>query len=170
MIDPLADRELAILRLLPAPAPLRELASLLFVTPNTLKRICGRLPQAGRRIPEEAGRQGSQTRAYLASSLSHAFQPVVHLPGETWNHDGEHRPGQQPAEDKMGGRHHAGSDGNATEPHAQRPQLRTQIEQGSQWNSHVSFGKITKRCRGMRKRTLAAPVPNPSDWAVTQAT
>jgi LuxR family maltose regulon positive regulatory protein len=37
LIEPLTDRELAILRLLPAPAALRELASTLFVTPNTLK-------------------------------------------------------------------------------------------------------------------------------------
>jgi LuxR family maltose regulon positive regulatory protein len=37
LIDPLTDRELTILRLLPAPASLRELASTLFVTPNTLK-------------------------------------------------------------------------------------------------------------------------------------
>jgi LuxR family maltose regulon positive regulatory protein len=37
MIEPLTDRELAILRLLPAPTPQRELASALFVTPNTLK-------------------------------------------------------------------------------------------------------------------------------------
>ena len=36
-IEPLTDRELAILRLLPAPASLRELAADLFVTPNTLK-------------------------------------------------------------------------------------------------------------------------------------
>jgi len=37
LIEPLTDRELAILRLLPAPSSLRELASDLFVTPNTLK-------------------------------------------------------------------------------------------------------------------------------------
>ena len=37
LIEPLTDRELAILRLLPAPSSLRELASELFVTPNTLK-------------------------------------------------------------------------------------------------------------------------------------
>ena len=37
MIEPLTDRELTILRLLPAPVSLRELASDLFVTPNTLK-------------------------------------------------------------------------------------------------------------------------------------
>jgi LuxR family maltose regulon positive regulatory protein len=37
LIEPLTDRELAILRLLPAPRSLRELASTLFVTPNTLK-------------------------------------------------------------------------------------------------------------------------------------
>jgi ATP/maltotriose-dependent transcriptional regulator MalT len=37
LIEPLTDRELAILRLLPAPTSLRELASTLFVTPNTLK-------------------------------------------------------------------------------------------------------------------------------------
>ena len=37
LIEQLTDRELAILRLLPAPTPLRELASALFVTPNTLK-------------------------------------------------------------------------------------------------------------------------------------
>jgi len=37
LIEPLTDRELAILRLLPAPTPQRELASALFVTPNTLK-------------------------------------------------------------------------------------------------------------------------------------
>ena len=37
LIEPLTDRELAILRLLPAPNSLRELASTLFVTPNTLK-------------------------------------------------------------------------------------------------------------------------------------
>ena len=37
LIEPLTDRELAILRLLPAPSSLRELASTLFVTPNTLK-------------------------------------------------------------------------------------------------------------------------------------
>jgi LuxR family maltose regulon positive regulatory protein len=37
MIEPLTERELAILRLLPAPTPQRELASALFVTPNTLK-------------------------------------------------------------------------------------------------------------------------------------
>ena len=37
LIEPLTDRELTILRLLPAPTPLRELASELFVTPNTLK-------------------------------------------------------------------------------------------------------------------------------------
>jgi ATP/maltotriose-dependent transcriptional regulator MalT len=37
LIEPLTDRELAILRLLPAPASLRELAATLFVTPNTLK-------------------------------------------------------------------------------------------------------------------------------------
>jgi LuxR family transcriptional regulator, maltose regulon positive regulatory protein len=37
LIEPLTDRELTILRLLPAPASLRELASALFVTPNTLK-------------------------------------------------------------------------------------------------------------------------------------
>ena len=37
MIELLTDRELTILRLLPAPTSLRELASALFVTPNTLK-------------------------------------------------------------------------------------------------------------------------------------
>jgi LuxR family maltose regulon positive regulatory protein len=37
LIEPLTDRELAILRLLPVPTSLRELASTLFVTPNTLK-------------------------------------------------------------------------------------------------------------------------------------
>jgi len=37
MIEPLTDRELTILRLLPSPMSLRELASDLFVTPNTLK-------------------------------------------------------------------------------------------------------------------------------------
>ena len=37
LIEPLTDRELTILRLLPAPTSLRELASTLFVTPNTLK-------------------------------------------------------------------------------------------------------------------------------------
>jgi LuxR family maltose regulon positive regulatory protein len=37
LIEPLTDRELTILRLLPAPASLRELAADLFVTPNTLK-------------------------------------------------------------------------------------------------------------------------------------
>ncbi len=37
MTEPLTDRELTILRLLPAPTPQRELASALFVTPNTLK-------------------------------------------------------------------------------------------------------------------------------------
>jgi LuxR family maltose regulon positive regulatory protein len=37
LIEPLTDRELAILRLLPAPSSLRELAAELFVTPNTLK-------------------------------------------------------------------------------------------------------------------------------------
>jgi LuxR family maltose regulon positive regulatory protein len=37
MIEPLTDRELAILRLLPAPTPQRELASALFVAPSTLK-------------------------------------------------------------------------------------------------------------------------------------
>jgi LuxR family maltose regulon positive regulatory protein len=37
LIEPLTERELTILRLLPAPTSLRELASALFVTPNTLK-------------------------------------------------------------------------------------------------------------------------------------
>jgi LuxR family transcriptional regulator, maltose regulon positive regulatory protein len=37
MIEPLTDRELTILRLLPAPTPQRELASTLFVAPSTLK-------------------------------------------------------------------------------------------------------------------------------------
>jgi LuxR family maltose regulon positive regulatory protein len=37
LIEPLTDRELSIVRLLPAPSSLRELASELFVTPNTLK-------------------------------------------------------------------------------------------------------------------------------------
>ncbi len=37
LIEPLTDRELTILRLLPAPSTLRELASELFVAPNTLK-------------------------------------------------------------------------------------------------------------------------------------
>src|SRR5262249_736069 len=37
LIEPLTDRELTILRLLPAPTPQRELASALFVTPNTLR-------------------------------------------------------------------------------------------------------------------------------------
>jgi len=37
LIEPLTDRELTILRLLPAPTPLREIASALFVTPNTMK-------------------------------------------------------------------------------------------------------------------------------------
>jgi LuxR family maltose regulon positive regulatory protein len=37
LIEPLTERELTILRLLPAPTPQRELASALFVTPNTLK-------------------------------------------------------------------------------------------------------------------------------------
>jgi LuxR family maltose regulon positive regulatory protein len=37
LIEPLTDRELTILRLLPAPAPQRELASALFVTTNTLR-------------------------------------------------------------------------------------------------------------------------------------
>ncbi len=37
LFEPLTDRELAILRMLPAPASLRELAADLFVTPNTLK-------------------------------------------------------------------------------------------------------------------------------------
>jgi LuxR family maltose regulon positive regulatory protein len=37
LIEPLTDREFTILRLLPAPSSLRQLASELFVTPNTLK-------------------------------------------------------------------------------------------------------------------------------------
>jgi LuxR family maltose regulon positive regulatory protein len=37
LIEPLTDRELTILRLLPAPTPQRELASALFVAPSTLK-------------------------------------------------------------------------------------------------------------------------------------
>jgi LuxR family transcriptional regulator, maltose regulon positive regulatory protein len=37
LIEPLTDRELTILQLLPAPSTLRELASELFVAPNTLK-------------------------------------------------------------------------------------------------------------------------------------
>jgi LuxR family transcriptional regulator, maltose regulon positive regulatory protein len=37
LFEPLTDRELAVLRMLPAPASLRELAADLFVTPNTLK-------------------------------------------------------------------------------------------------------------------------------------
>ena len=37
LIEPLTDRELTILRLLPAPSTLRELASASFVAPNTLK-------------------------------------------------------------------------------------------------------------------------------------
>ena len=37
LIEPLTDRELTILRMLPAPSSLRQLASELFVTPNTLK-------------------------------------------------------------------------------------------------------------------------------------
>jgi LuxR family maltose regulon positive regulatory protein len=37
LIEPLTDRELTILRLLPAPTRQRELASALFVTPNTLR-------------------------------------------------------------------------------------------------------------------------------------
>jgi LuxR family maltose regulon positive regulatory protein len=37
LIEPLTDRELTILRLLPAPTPQRQLARALFVTPNTLK-------------------------------------------------------------------------------------------------------------------------------------
>jgi LuxR family maltose regulon positive regulatory protein len=37
LIEPLTDRELAILRVLPAPSSLRQLAAELFVTPNTLK-------------------------------------------------------------------------------------------------------------------------------------
>jgi LuxR family maltose regulon positive regulatory protein len=37
LIEPLTDRELTILRLLPAPTPQRELASVLFVSPNTLR-------------------------------------------------------------------------------------------------------------------------------------
>jgi LuxR family transcriptional regulator, maltose regulon positive regulatory protein len=37
LIEPLTDRELTILRLLPAPTPQRELASALFVSPNTLR-------------------------------------------------------------------------------------------------------------------------------------
>ncbi len=37
LIEPLTGRELTILRLLPAPTPQRELASALFVTPNTLR-------------------------------------------------------------------------------------------------------------------------------------
>jgi ATP/maltotriose-dependent transcriptional regulator MalT len=37
LFEPLTDRELTIVRMLPAPASLRELAADLFVTPNTLK-------------------------------------------------------------------------------------------------------------------------------------
>ena len=37
LFEPLTDRELTILRMLPAPGSLRELAAELFVTPNTLK-------------------------------------------------------------------------------------------------------------------------------------
>ena len=37
LFEPLTDRELTILRMLPTPASLRELAADLFVTPNTLK-------------------------------------------------------------------------------------------------------------------------------------
>jgi LuxR family maltose regulon positive regulatory protein len=37
LIEPLTERELTILRSLPAPSSLRELAAELFVTPNTLK-------------------------------------------------------------------------------------------------------------------------------------
>ena len=37
LFEPLTDRELTILRMLPAPRSLRELAADLFVTPNTLK-------------------------------------------------------------------------------------------------------------------------------------
>ena len=36
-VEQLTDRELTILRLLPAPTPQRELASALFVAPSTLK-------------------------------------------------------------------------------------------------------------------------------------
>ena len=37
LFEPLTDRELTIVRMLPAPASLRELTADLFVTPNTLK-------------------------------------------------------------------------------------------------------------------------------------
>jgi LuxR family maltose regulon positive regulatory protein len=37
LVERLTDRELTILRLLPAPTPQRELASALFVAPSTLK-------------------------------------------------------------------------------------------------------------------------------------
>jgi LuxR family transcriptional regulator, maltose regulon positive regulatory protein len=37
LFEPLTDRELAIVRMLPAPGSLREIAAALFVTPNTLK-------------------------------------------------------------------------------------------------------------------------------------
>jgi LuxR family transcriptional regulator, maltose regulon positive regulatory protein len=37
LFEPLTGRELTIVRMLPAPASLRELAADLFVTPNTLK-------------------------------------------------------------------------------------------------------------------------------------
>jgi LuxR family maltose regulon positive regulatory protein len=37
VIEPLTERELAVLRLLPGDASQRELAATLFVTPNTLK-------------------------------------------------------------------------------------------------------------------------------------
>ena len=42
LFEPLTDRELTIVRMLPAPASLRELAADLFVTPNTLKALYGR--------------------------------------------------------------------------------------------------------------------------------
>ena len=42
LFEPLTDRELTILRMLPAPASLREVAADLFVTPNTRKTIYGR--------------------------------------------------------------------------------------------------------------------------------
>jgi DNA-binding CsgD family transcriptional regulator len=37
LIEPLTDREVTILRLLPAPSSLRQIASELFIAPNTLK-------------------------------------------------------------------------------------------------------------------------------------
>jgi LuxR family maltose regulon positive regulatory protein len=103
LIEPLTDRELAILRMLPAPSSLRELAAALYVTPNTLKtHLRAIYRKLGAESREEAVIRAHE-RGLLLPVGPHAreLQPASRFPGETWDHAGNDQPADQPAQDQV---------------------------------------------------------------------